>query len=31
MLIRKFRQVTDEAMIQIAGYVDFMFASKKRT
>jgi hypothetical protein len=30
MLIRKFRQVTDEAMVQIAGYVDFMFASKKR-
>jgi hypothetical protein len=31
MLIRKFRQVTDEAMVQITGYVDFMFASKKRT
>jgi hypothetical protein len=30
MLIRKCRQVTDEAMVQIAGYVDFMFASKKR-
>jgi peptide deformylase len=31
MLVRKFRQVTDEAMVQITGYVDFMFASKKRT
>jgi hypothetical protein len=31
MLIRKFRQVTDEAMIQIVGFVEFMFATKKRT
>ena len=31
MMLRKFRQVSDEAMVQIAGYVDFMFAAKKRT
>jgi hypothetical protein len=31
MMLRKFRQVSEEAMVQIAGYVDFMFASKKRT
>ena len=31
MLLRKCRQVSDEAMVQIAGYVDFMFASKKRS
>jgi hypothetical protein len=30
MLMRKLRQVSDEAMVQIIGYVDFMFASKKR-
>jgi len=29
MMLRKFRQVSDEARIQIAGYVDFMFASKR--
>jgi transcriptional regulator with AAA-type ATPase domain len=29
MMLRKFRQVTDEARTQIAGYVEFMFASKK--
>lgn len=29
MLLRKFRQVTDDARMQIAGYVDFMYASKK--
>jgi hypothetical protein len=28
MMLRKFRQVTDEARIQIAGYVDYMHASK---
>ena len=27
-MLRKFRQVTDEARIQIAGYVDYMYASK---
>lgn len=30
MMLRKFRQVTDEARIQIAGYVDFMYGSKKK-
>ncbi len=30
MMLRKFRQVTDEARVQIAGYVDFMYASRKR-
>ena len=29
MMLRKFRQVTDEARIQIAGYLDFMYESKK--
>lgn len=29
MLLRKFRQVSDEARTQINGYVDFMFASKR--
>jgi len=29
MLLRKFRQVTDEARMQISGYIDFMYASKK--
>jgi hypothetical protein len=29
MMLRKFRQVSDEARIQISGYVDFMFASKR--
>lgn len=29
LMLRKFRQVSEEARIQIAGYVDFMFASKR--
>jgi hypothetical protein len=29
MMLRKFRQVSDEARVQIEGYVDFMFASKR--
>jgi hypothetical protein len=29
MMLRKCRQVTDEAKIQIEGYVDFMYESKK--
>jgi hypothetical protein len=29
MMLRKFRQVSDEARVQISGYVDFMFASKR--
>ena len=29
MMLRKFRQVSDEGRTQIAGYVDFMFASKR--
>ena len=29
MLLRKFRQVSDEAKVQITGYVDYMFASKR--
>ena len=29
MMLRKIRQVTEEARIQIVGYVDFMFASKR--
>jgi transcriptional regulator with XRE-family HTH domain len=29
MLLRKFRQVSDEARTQIAGYIEFMFASKR--
>jgi hypothetical protein len=28
-MLRKFRQVTDEARTQIAGYVEYMFASKR--
>ena len=28
-IIRKFRQVTEEARTQIRGYVDYMYASKK--
>lgn len=31
MMLRKFRQLTDEARIQIAGYVDFMYGSKRNT
>jgi len=30
MMLRKFRQVTDEARLQIAGYVDFMYETKRR-
>jgi len=29
LMIRKFRQVSDEARIQIVGYVDYMFSSKR--
>jgi len=29
MMLRKLRQVSDEARLQIAGYVDFMYGSKK--
>ncbi len=29
MMLRKFRQVSAEARVQIEGYVDFMFASKR--
>jgi len=29
LMLRKFRQVSDEARIQINGYVDFMFSSKR--
>ena len=29
MMLRKFRQVSDEARTQISGYIDFMFASKR--
>ncbi len=29
MMLRKCRQVTDEARLQIAGYVDFMYESKR--
>ena len=31
MMLRKFRQVTDEARTQIAGYIEFTFASKRAT
>lgn len=31
LMLRKFRQVSDDARIQIAGYVDFMFATKRST
>ncbi len=30
MLLRKMRQVTDEARKQISGFVDYMYAAKKR-
>ncbi len=30
-IIRKFRQVPDEAKVQIAGYVDYTWASKRMT
>jgi len=29
MLLRKYRQVNDEARTQITGYIDFMYASKR--
>jgi hypothetical protein len=29
MMLRKFRQVSDEARVQISGYIEFMFASKR--
>lgn len=29
LMLRKFRQVTDDARTQIYGYVEFMFASKR--
>ncbi len=29
-MLRKFRQVTPEAKTQVVGYVDFMFATKKK-
>jgi hypothetical protein len=31
MMLRKYRQVTDEARVQIAGYIDYMYASKKNS
>ena len=31
MMLRKFRQVSEEGLVQIAGYIDFMYASKKRS
>jgi hypothetical protein len=30
MTLRKIRQVTDEARMQIAGYIDYMYATKRR-
>lgn len=30
MLLRKFRQVSDEGRMQIAGFIDFMYAAKKK-
>jgi len=30
LLLRKLRQISDEALVQVAGYIDFMYASKKR-
>ena len=29
-VIRKLRQVTDDAKVQIVGYVDFMYETKKK-
>jgi len=29
MMLRKYRQVTDEARLQIAGYVDFTYGTKR--
>jgi len=31
LLLRKYRQVTDEARVQIVGYVDFMHATKEKS
>jgi hypothetical protein len=31
MMLRKYRQVSEDAKTQINGYVDFMFASKRST
>jgi hypothetical protein len=31
MMLRKYRQVTDEARVQITGYVDFIYATKRIT
>lgn len=30
MMLRKYRQVTDEARVQITGYIDFMYATRRR-
>jgi lambda repressor-like predicted transcriptional regulator len=30
LLLRKFRQVSDEGRLQISGFIDFMYAAKKR-
>jgi len=30
MMLRKFRQVTEESRVQIAGYIDFMYATKRK-
>jgi len=30
MLLRKYRQVSDEGRLQIAGFIDFMYAAKKK-
>ncbi len=30
-MLRKFRQVTVEAKTQVVGYIDYMFATKKKT
>jgi hypothetical protein len=29
-MVRKFRQVPEEAQLQVVGYVDYMFASKRK-
>jgi hypothetical protein len=29
-MLRTFRQVTDEARVQILGFMDFMYATKRR-
>jgi hypothetical protein len=31
MMLRKYRQVNDEARMQITGYVDFIYATKRIT